>query len=127
LVLFFSHFLVLGQHVGAGVNEWLMIRNLDRDFFRWLPICRYEVHHGSGDATGAVRVGGHKRRYRGGGNICGPCGYFAAGALRIERRCQEFQPPGKDFPFFLRAVHLRAFAPYTAKGKFTCNLNDMRS
>jgi len=46
---FFSvQFLVLGQHLPAGVNEWLTIRNLDRDIFKWLPICRGGDHHGSG-------------------------------------------------------------------------------
>src|ERR1700737_2692098 len=30
---FLFSILVLGQHVGAGVNEWLMIRNLDRKIF----------------------------------------------------------------------------------------------
>src|ERR1700744_234208 len=32
--------LVLGQQFHAGVNEWLMIRNSHREFFRWLPISR---------------------------------------------------------------------------------------
>ena len=36
-----SQFLVLGQHVGADVNEWLMIRNSHPEFFRWLPIGRF--------------------------------------------------------------------------------------
>jgi hypothetical protein len=40
-------FLVLGQHLLAGVNEWLMIRNLDREIFKWLLICRCDVRHGS--------------------------------------------------------------------------------
>jgi hypothetical protein len=35
-----SHFLVLGQHFHAGVNDWLTIRNCDREFFRQWPIGR---------------------------------------------------------------------------------------
>src|ERR1700761_106610 len=38
---------VLGQHFHAGVNEWLMIRNRYREFFRWLPISRDRVSRGS--------------------------------------------------------------------------------
>src|ERR1700676_3706186 len=38
-------FLVLGQHLPAGVNEWLTIRNLVCDNFRWLRICRCDVRH----------------------------------------------------------------------------------
>src|ERR1700733_8159563 len=40
-------FLVLGQHLLAGVNEWLTIRNLGREIFRWLLISRCDVRHGS--------------------------------------------------------------------------------
>src|SRR6516225_12134270 len=40
-------FLVLGQHVDAGVNEWLMIRNSQSEFFRWLPIGRIYSRPGS--------------------------------------------------------------------------------
>jgi len=35
-----SHFLVLGQHFHAGVNDWLTIRNCGREFFTEWPISR---------------------------------------------------------------------------------------
>jgi hypothetical protein len=53
LVLIFSHFLVLGQHVHAGVNEWLTIRNLHRVLFKRLRICRYDFRPGSGESLGS--------------------------------------------------------------------------
>jgi hypothetical protein len=53
LVLIFSHFLVLGQHVHAGVNEWLTIRNLHRVLFKRLRICRYDARRGSGESQGS--------------------------------------------------------------------------
>jgi hypothetical protein len=43
----FLQFLVLGEHLLAGVNEWLTIRNLHREIFRWLLICRCDIRHGS--------------------------------------------------------------------------------
>jgi hypothetical protein len=53
-----SHFLVLVQQSMPDVNEWLTIRNLGRDFFKWLPIGRCDVRHGSRGwmRTGGVRV-----------------------------------------------------------------------
>jgi hypothetical protein len=104
LVVFFSRFLVLGQHVHAGVNEWLTIRNLDRDFFRWLRISRGE------DRRSAV----HKRQYRGGQDICHRCGFFAArGADQKKERCQEFPTVEKDLAFLQAAIHLSGSVPYT--------------
>ena len=70
-----SRFLVLGQHLTAGVNEWLTIRNLVREILyarTWLRICRCDVCHGSkGTRKPAGRDGRHKRQYRGGRSFCG--------------------------------------------------------
>src|SRR6478735_6408904 len=57
-------FLVLGQNVDAGVNEWLMIRNLHSAFFKWLPIGRIYSRKGSRSRPGG-RDESHKRRHRG--------------------------------------------------------------
>jgi hypothetical protein len=69
LVLFFSHFLVLGQHVHAGVNEWLTIRNRRREIFKRLLICRGGFRRGSGGIAGVATSSGagaaHKRQYQG--------------------------------------------------------------
>src|SRR6187401_3501767 len=35
-----SQFLFWIQHCDAGVNEWLMIRHLHSEIFKWLPIGR---------------------------------------------------------------------------------------
>jgi hypothetical protein len=35
------------QHFHAGVNEWLMDRHREGVFFRWLPIGRCDLGHGS--------------------------------------------------------------------------------
>jgi hypothetical protein len=80
LVLFFSHFLVLDQHVHAGVNEWLTIRNLDRDFFRWLPVCRCERRTGSGNPTRPGVMGAIN------GDI-GATRRFAAAVFFLPHRC----------------------------------------
>src|SRR4051794_6214681 len=42
-----SQFLFWIQHCDAGVNEWLMIRNLHSEIFKWLPIGRGDICHGS--------------------------------------------------------------------------------
>src|SRR5882757_5001817 len=45
-----SHFqfFIPDQHFHAGVNEWLMIRNLRSEIFRWLLISRCQWRPGSG-------------------------------------------------------------------------------
>ena len=52
-----------------GMNERLTIRNWHFEIFRWLPIGRCEVRHGSGHSglagKTAGRDGDHKRQYRG--------------------------------------------------------------
>jgi hypothetical protein len=65
---FFSVQFLPGQHLPAGVNEWLTIRNLDREFFKWLLICRDSDRPGSGGGRVATSSGGgaaRKRQYRG--------------------------------------------------------------
>jgi hypothetical protein len=47
-----SHFLVLVEQFHAGVNEWLTIRNFAREFFKWLPIGRCDIRHGSRSQPG---------------------------------------------------------------------------
>jgi hypothetical protein len=60
-----------------GVNEWLTIRNLDLDFFKWLPICRDGDRPGSGGGGVATSSGGGAARKRqNGGN-----GTFAAAVV----------------------------------------------
>src|SRR3954463_1379398 len=46
-IAFTSQFLFWIQHCDAGVNEWLMIRHLHSEIFKWLPIGRGEDCHGS--------------------------------------------------------------------------------
>ena len=121
-----SHFLVLVQQSTPGVNEWLMIRNLDREIFKWLLIRRSEVRHGSENTKPDRVFGGDKRRYRGGRANHVRCDFFAA-AARLNRRCYQFHFAEKDLSFLLPPVHLRGFTPYSADDEFPCNLNDMRT
>jgi hypothetical protein len=90
LVLFFSHFLVLGQHVHAGVNEWLTIRNRRRDFFRWLLICRYDDFPGSEESQGFATSSGagaaHKRQYQG-NPVFASAVVFSPQPRKSEERC----------------------------------------
>src|SRR5438552_17510227 len=63
-----------------GMNERLTIRNWHFEIFRWLPIGRCEVGHGS-DGKPAGRDAGDKRQYR--GKQPGSrrrCGFFVAEA-----------------------------------------------
>jgi hypothetical protein len=76
-----SQFLVLVQHFHAGVNEWLTIRNSDREFFTWLPIGRIYSRFGSGTAAGR----GVMRTIK--GNI---------GAIRVFTALVVFRRSGAD-------------------------------
>ena len=61
-----SRFLLLVQHFHAGVNEWLTIRNLRSDIFKWLLIGRCDVRHGScASQHGSAGGGARKRQDRG--------------------------------------------------------------
>ena len=51
-----SHFLFLGQHFHAGVNERLTIRNLGHMHFNGLLICRRQVRQGSGGSQSGPAV-----------------------------------------------------------------------
>jgi hypothetical protein len=129
LVLFFSHFLVLGQHVHAGVNEWLTIRNVDRVFFRWLPICRYDVRQGSGESQGSQPPPAAMRRAS---DIIGAIGlsqplWFFRRTGAVQKKMLEIPGGGEGFYPLQPAVHLKASALYGSEDEFTCNLNDMRS
>jgi hypothetical protein len=65
LVLF--SFSSSSQHFHAGVNEWLMDRHRKGVFFRWLPIGRCDLGHGSeGVATSSGNGGARKRQKQGG-------------------------------------------------------------
>jgi hypothetical protein len=127
---FFSvQFLVLGQHLPAGVNEWLTIRNLDREFFKSLLICRDGDHPGSGGRRGRNLV---RRRYgaqaaiSGQCDFCGRCGFSAAGCVNGTKML-AVRATQKDLTFWPATVHLKHSAPYTENTNFSCNLNDMRS
>src|SRR5712671_5238852 len=51
------------------VNEWLTIGNLDREFFKGLPIGRDGARNGSGRGGGDRRCGSHKRQNRGSSGV----------------------------------------------------------
>jgi len=67
------------------MNERLTIRNWHFEIFRWLPIGRCDIGHGS-EPQRAGRDEDHKRRYRGNPGQLRQSVLFAAGA-QITRRC----------------------------------------
>src|SRR5260221_11349372 len=91
-----SQFLGLGQHVHAGVNEWLTIRNSHREIFRWLLFSRCDGCHGSGVSQSSRRDGVHKRQYRGDWNFCGGLWIFATRAAN-QRRSWEMLSLAKRY------------------------------
>ena len=119
-------FLFWVQHFHAGVNEWLTIRNSDREFFRWLPICRF-ARPSSVRRTGGRRDGGHKRQYRGNPDFCRPCGLFAARSAGSKEDARSSRSREKDLPFFSNRSLERLPPPILEETNLPCNLNDMRS
>src|SRR4029077_3048256 len=96
-------FLVKVQHFHAGVNEWLMIRNLHSEIFRWLPISRCERWHGSrliAIGPGVLRViKGNIAASRpfGPRRVFSPQGRGSiedARSSALRRRISPFWPPG---------------------------------
>jgi hypothetical protein len=91
------------QHCDAGVNEWLTIRNLHFDIFRWLPISRYGRGRGSllsPSGPGVMRV--IKGNIGAIGRFSSPLDFSSQGrgskedarSSSIERRISPFLPGG---------------------------------
>jgi hypothetical protein len=112
---FFSVQFLPGQHLPAGVNEWLTIRNLDREFFKWLLICRDSDRPGSGGRTGRNLVRrrcGAQAAISGQSDFCGRCGFSAAGRVN-GKKMLAVRATQKDLTFWPATVPLMPSVPYT--------------
>jgi hypothetical protein len=110
LVLF--SFSSSSQHFHAGVNEWLTDRHRKGVFFRWLPIGRYELGHGSeGSQPRPAAVG------RASGNIGAAILLMALWFFRRSRTYQKkisaATPAGEGFALLQEAIPLATPARYT--------------
>jgi hypothetical protein len=110
---FFSVQFLPGQHLPAGVNEWLTIRNLDREFFKWLLICRDSDRPGSGGRTGRNLVRrrcGAQAAISGQSAFCGRCGFSAAGRVN-GKKMLAVRATQKGFDLLAGHGSLKPFRP----------------
>jgi hypothetical protein len=110
LVLF--SFSSSAQHFHAGVNEWLMERHRKGVFFRWLPIGRGDLGHGSeGSQLRPAAVG------RASGNIRAaillmPLWFFRRSGA-YQKKIPEATSVGEGYCPFAQAIPLACLARYT--------------
>jgi hypothetical protein len=107
-----------------------MIGNLRRVFFKWLRICRYDARGGSGESQGSQprpAAMGRASGNTGAIELLPPLWFFRRTGAVQNKMLEGSRGVEKDFILLRAPVHLEAFALYTRKDEFTCNLNDMRS
>src|SRR4029077_10719180 len=98
---------LLIQHFHAGLNEWLMIRNSQSLIFRWLPIGRRDVSHGSSQSRSMTSPSGRAvmRCIKGNIGALGPIipavDFSPQGRWRQED-ARSSTPAEKDFSFCRR-------------------------
>src|SRR5476651_397950 len=82
-----------------------MIRNLGRDFFKWLPISRCDLDHGSGVSQPRPAGMGPASGNFGAMKLLMPL-WFSAAGVRIKRRFQRQPPFGEGYCPFAEAIPL---------------------
>jgi hypothetical protein len=101
LVLF--SFLLHSQHVHAGVNEWLIDRHRKRVFFRWLPIGRHDLDHGSRgsqpDPAGVGRASGNIGAMK----LLMPLWFFRS-SRAYQKKIPAATPAGEGFVLLREAI-----------------------
>jgi hypothetical protein len=111
LVLF--SFFFSSQHFHAGVNEWLMIRNLRRVFFRWLPIGRCDLRHGSGMSQPRPAGVGRASGNIGAMKLLMPLWFFRRKGT-YQKKIPAATSTGEGYCPFAQPIPLRHPARYTA-------------
>jgi hypothetical protein len=103
LVLF--SFSSSSQHFHAGVNEWLMDRHRKGVFFRWLPIGRCDLGHGS---VGSQPRPAGLRRASGniGAAILLMLLWFFRRSGAYQKKIPRATPAGEGYCPFIRAIPL---------------------
>jgi hypothetical protein len=112
LVLF--SFSSSSQHFHADVNEWLMDRHRKGVFFRWLPIGRCELDHGSeGSQPRPAAVGRASGKSRA-AILLMPLWFFRRSGA-YQKKISAATPAGEGFCPFARAIPLSHPARYTKR------------
>jgi hypothetical protein len=110
LVLF--SFSSSSQHFHAGVNEWLMDRHRKGAFFRWLPIGRCDLDHGSEGSqprpAGVRRASGNIRA----AILLMPLWFFRRSGA-YQKKIPAATPTGEGYCPFAQAIPLQHPARYT--------------